>query len=155
MISPCFPTAHSMNNPPRTAPPGSSEAEASFGSDGSSCCSRASEWCVTLRPFTVAGWISMARTQRGSVTPVGTTGLYHASSATAGTVQSGDLMTRSGGPPNTSAKFHFDSSGQDRKSTRLNSSHGYISYAVFCLKKKKKHIKRNEKHMNKYTLRLT
>src|SRR2546422_2476467 len=26
----------------------------------------------------------------------------------------------------------------DRKSTRLNSSHGYISYAVFCLKKKKK-----------------
>src|SRR2546422_8444985 len=26
--------------------------------------------------------------------------------------------------------------GADRKSTRLNSSHGYISYAVFCLKKK-------------------
>src|SRR5687768_17997722 len=30
---------------------------------------------------------------------------------------------------------------EDRKSTRLNSSHGYISYAVFCLKKKK-----NTKH---------
>src|SRR2546422_5444692 len=30
------------------------------------------------------------------------------------------------------------SSLPDRKSTRLNSSHGYISYAVFCLKKKKK-----------------
>src|SRR2546429_6280223 len=30
---------------------------------------------------------------------------------------------------------------RDRKSTRLNSSHGYISYAVFCLKKKKrKHL---------------
>src|SRR5687768_17621089 len=28
--------------------------------------------------------------------------------------------------------------GSDRKSTRLNSSHGYISYAVFCLKKKRK-----------------
>src|SRR2546422_146895 len=28
---------------------------------------------------------------------------------------------------------------RDRKSTRLNSSHGYISYAVFCLKKKKKY----------------
>src|SRR2546422_7295649 len=28
--------------------------------------------------------------------------------------------------------------GRDRKSTRLNSSHGYISYAVFCLKKKTK-----------------
>src|SRR2546422_1132543 len=32
----------------------------------------------------------------------------------------------------------------DRKSTRLNSSHGYISYAVFCLKKKNK--KRNLPH---------
>src|SRR5687768_9385439 len=31
--------------------------------------------------------------------------------------------------------------GDDRKSTRLNSSHGYISYAVFCLKKKKKKTK--------------
>src|SRR2546422_3490343 len=30
--------------------------------------------------------------------------------------------------------------GLDRKSTRLNSSHGYISYAVFCLKKKNKCI---------------
>src|SRR2546422_6735827 len=34
---------------------------------------------------------------------------------------------------------------RDRKSTRLNSSHGYISYAVFCLKKKKKKRKRTEK----------
>src|SRR5687768_17843348 len=33
----------------------------------------------------------------------------------------------------------------DRKSTRLNSSHGYISYAVFCLKKKKK--KKTTKHI--------
>src|SRR2546422_5790713 len=31
-----------------------------------------------------------------------------------------------------------DVAPEDRKSTRLNSSHGYISYAVFCLKKKKK-----------------
>src|SRR2546422_6319137 len=29
---------------------------------------------------------------------------------------------------------------RDRKSTRLNSSHGYISYAVFCLKKKKTEV---------------
>src|SRR5687768_17683113 len=42
----------------------------------------------------------------------------------------------------------------DRKSTRLNSSHGYISYAVFCLKKKKKinrdrgrYANRLEQHM--------
>src|SRR2546422_10001034 len=31
---------------------------------------------------------------------------------------------------------HRRDRGLDRKSTRLNSSHGYISYAVFCLKKK-------------------
>src|SRR2546422_11623367 len=36
----------------------------------------------------------------------------------------------------------------DRKSTRLNSSHGYISYAVFCLKKKKKKKKRHLNHNN-------
>src|SRR5688572_33490148 len=36
--------------------------------------------------------------------------------------------------------------GQDRKSTRLNSSHSQISYAVFCLKKKKKHNKQQEEH---------
>src|SRR5437899_5109127 len=35
------------------------------------------------------------------------------------------------------------SRGQDRKSTRLNSSHLGISYAVFCLKKKKKKETRN------------
>src|SRR3712207_9308494 len=33
-----------------------------------------------------------------------------------------------------------DQCGSDRKSTRLNSSHANISYAVFCLKKKKTHI---------------
>src|SRR6266705_6032758 len=44
---------------------------------------------------------------------------------------------------------------QDRKSTRLNSSHRTTSYAVFCLKKKKKHItahnksKKNKKPSNK------
>src|SRR2546422_11542636 len=32
----------------------------------------------------------------------------------------------------------IEAASPDRKSTRLNSSHGYISYAVFCLKKKKK-----------------
>src|SRR2546422_7561065 len=32
---------------------------------------------------------------------------------------------------------HYELGLVDRKSTRLNSSHGYISYAVFCLKKKK------------------
>src|SRR3712207_7147866 len=45
--------------------------------------------------------------------------------------------------------------GRDRKSTRLNSSHANISYAVFCLKKKKKayqnsiniHMKLNKQHI--------
>src|SRR5438128_8525478 len=37
--------------------------------------------------------------------------------------------------------FPADDGGLDRKSTRLNSSHGSISYAVFCLKKKKRKIK--------------
>src|SRR2546429_4600529 len=35
---------------------------------------------------------------------------------------------------------NLESGKGDRKSTRLNSSHGYISYAVFCLKKKKKYM---------------
>src|SRR2546422_6493071 len=40
----------------------------------------------------------------------------------------------------------------DRKSTRLNSSHGYISYAVFCLKKKKK--KKEKKRYYRYGRRI-
>src|SRR3712207_8348112 len=36
-----------------------------------------------------------------------------------------------------SPRWHRDVDRQDRKSTRLNSSHANISYAVFCLKKKK------------------
>src|SRR5438128_6209358 len=38
----------------------------------------------------------------------------------------------------------------DRKSTRLNSSHGSISYAVFCLKKKKKKKLRTDNHRYKH-----
>src|SRR5687768_17915275 len=41
---------------------------------------------------------------------------------------------------------------EDRKSTRLNSSHGYISYAVFCLKKKKKKKNITKTTTKKYTL---
>src|SRR2546429_6741820 len=39
-------------------------------------------------------------------------------------------------PQNIGGRITVEIAG-DRKSTRLNSSHGYISYAVFCLKKKK------------------
>src|SRR5438876_8111685 len=40
---------------------------------------------------------------------------------------------------------------QDRKSTRLNSSHPSISYAVFCLKKKKKKVKRVRQYVTDRT----
>src|SRR5437763_11398215 len=44
---------------------------------------------------------------------------------------------------------------EDRKSTRLNSSHRCISYAVFCLKKKKKRIKQEiQAHFNTSTYNL-
>src|SRR2546422_5114029 len=45
----------------------------------------------------------------------------------------------------SAVQMHFRRHKGDRKSTRLNSSHGYISYAVFCLKKKKK-PKNNQPH---------
>src|SRR5438105_7831495 len=49
---------------------------------------------------------------------------------------------------------------RDRKSTRLNSSHEWISYAVFCLKKKKKikkkiGVKSSNTSSNKYIMRIT
>src|SRR2546422_1776605 len=55
-----------------------------------------------------------------------------------------DLDPR-GRAPRVRARIGESSPGQpaverDRKSTRLNSSHGYISYAVFCLKKKNKNL---------------
>src|SRR3990172_5900320 len=40
----------------------------------------------------------------------------------------------------------------DRKSTRLNSSHGYISYAVFCLKKKESNKVFHNSNVTIYTL---
>src|SRR2546427_5796840 len=42
------------------------------------------------------------------------------------------------GQPNRRRRVHGREAEGDRKSTRLNSSHSQISYAVFCLKKKKK-----------------
>src|SRR5256884_4398436 len=41
-------------------------------------------------------------------------------------------------PARGGRRAHAATRARDRKSTRLNSSHGYISYAVFCLKKKKR-----------------
>src|SRR2546430_13170924 len=49
----------------------------------------------------------------------------------------GRSLVPAGRPPRR-VGFGDEAAGQDRKSTRLNSSHSQISYAVFCLKKKKK-----------------
>src|SRR2546430_17637644 len=56
----------------------------------------------------------------------------------------GDPKRASAGRPSESgaaarAPLFDPGRGRDRKSTRLNSSHSQISYAVFCLKKKKNH----------------
>src|SRR5438034_4669751 len=44
--------------------------------------------------------------------------------------------------------------GQDRKSTRLNSSHTVISYAVFCLKNKKKKKQRHDREVRLDTMEI-
>src|SRR5947208_6268710 len=61
------------------------------------------------------------------------------------TVKSGDLMAEI---ETDKATMEFEAV-EDRKSTRLNSSHQIISYAVFCLKKKKKKKKTRNKQKNK------
>src|SRR2546422_4199739 len=86
----------------------------------------------TLFPYTTlfrsvsAGRISQNRTDDGHIVildptaeAVGQKHFSHGTYKLVGTLQNRLTKTR------------------DRKSTRLNSSHGYISYAVFCLKKKK------------------
>src|SRR5205809_2573398 len=52
----------------------------------------------------------------------------------------GRSRTAKGGGARTTSRHAPPRLPGDRKSTRLNSSHGYISYAVFCLKKKKHNI---------------
>src|SRR3712207_8222584 len=47
-------------------------------------------------------------------------------------------LLQGGGDPVRLGADHREDRGRDRKSTRLNSSHANISYAVFCLKKKKR-----------------
>src|SRR5688572_32199294 len=49
-----------------------------------------------------------------------------------------DVGRRAAAGPQRERHRPWRARGEDRKSTRLNSSHSQISYAVFCLKKKKK-----------------
>src|SRR3712207_8146433 len=53
---------------------------------------------------------------------------------------------RRGRLPDRAVRAQLPANGGDRKSTRLNSSHANISYAVFCLKKKK--LTKNTKHVD-------
>src|SRR5260221_8730775 len=66
----------------------------------------------------------------------GVVGDFH---AVAGSDGGGEQIARLDG---TFGRVGNHAKAQDRKSTRLNSSHTVISYAVFCLKKKKKKIKK-------------
>src|SRR2546422_2288622 len=52
----------------------------------------------------------------------------------------GELLCRGNGALPAGDRLD-PASARDRKSTRLNSSHGYISYAVFCLKKKRRNTR--------------
>src|SRR5205809_2813065 len=58
-----------------------------------------------------------------------------------------------GQPPGTDQDVGL--TWRDRKSTRLNSSHGYISYAVFCLKKKKHNRAFHDQTYNEYLQRIS
>src|SRR2546430_5008720 len=53
------------------------------------------------------------------------------------------------------ATWKLNDIDRDRKSTRLNSSHSQISYAVFCLKKKKKNIEDTKTHIESQNMYVT
>src|SRR2546427_3432866 len=77
---------------------------------------------------------SVGQPRASTVAPSGVSGQASFLSGTPSLSESG------GGPLPDSDKDDMRGAGGDRKSTRLNSSHSQISYAVFCLKKKKKSI---------------
>src|SRR3712207_7367763 len=60
----------------------------------------------------------------------------------------GTANATTGIPSNVAIQAMYSPPGRDRKSTRLNSSHANISYAVFCLKKKKKTNKKKDSRVN-------
>src|SRR5687768_17816371 len=80
----------------------------------------------TLFPYTTLSDLVQTASEVGTLTRSGSEGLRFDPRSRFGLV----WQPRAGG------ERRVRTTG-DRKSTRLNSSHGYISYAVFCLKKKK------------------
>src|SRR2546430_4174438 len=81
------------------------------------------------------------------------TTLFRSQSATIQTVRVGETVngslssSDSLNPDNTYFKFYQFT--PDRKSTRLNSSHSQISYAVFCLKKKIGTVRRRQRRVDR------
>src|SRR2546422_5384628 len=83
------------------------------------------------------------RPPRSTLFPYTTLFRSNVDARAAGQVREGSRRAASG---STGSSWSSLPAGPDRKSTRLNSSHGYISYAVFCLKKKKNQ-KNNHNHL--------
>src|SRR5215211_8517100 len=94
-------------------------------------------------------FLMIRRPPRSTLFPYTT--LFRSQGRPAGPGLGGPGLRRTAGPPAAGVLLGRT---RDRKSTRLNSSHTVISYAVFCLKKKKKHTeiyvfqkkKTNHKH---------
>src|SRR5256885_12898827 len=78
-----------------------------------------------------------------ATTEIYTLSLHDALPISSSTTAAGIGRVMTGLPPRTSTRSTSRSTSGDRKSTRLNSSHLVISYAVFCLKKKKIDIARH------------
>src|SRR5258707_10810698 len=67
--------------------------------------------------------------------------------------RNGDGIAGPGEPGYAEFRWQLVAGAGDQKSTRLNSSHANISYAVFCLKKKKKmNISTDKQNLNKISL---
>src|SRR5437762_9596140 len=89
----------------------------------------------TLFPYT-----TLFRSERVSEEALGQEALsFFAGGRLLRTYRIGDLVSDPGRLPRSVSHFMWqERERRDRKSTRLNSSHRCISYAVFCLKKKKR-----------------
>src|SRR2546422_1697884 len=85
---------------------------------------------VSLSVFLCFFFLMIRRPPRSTLFPYTT--LFRSHGELAWRYPRGELIVSTPQDPDAA-----DVDAQDRKSTRLNSSHGYISYAVFCLKKKK------------------
>src|SRR3712207_7053569 len=89
----------------------------------------------TLFPYT-----TLFRSRRGGLRPDGGAGSGWAATRPRNLARDKPALGGGGSPGRARGRRAWKERdrGRDRKSTRLNSSHANISYAVFCLKKKKK-----------------